>query len=103
MTKFHGLILAGLIGLLAVCAPPAQAAAMQPSGTIAAAIFPVSSQVSPVKEQTAPPGPVLNPAGTTEADAQKSKNKLIAGGVAIVLLLLVLWGRRLRNPKPKKE
>jgi hypothetical protein len=100
MTKFRGLVLAGLIGVLALCAPPAQGAVLRPS---AVADFSVSSQVSPVLEQNAPPGPVLDPAGTTEADAQKSKNKLIAGGVAIVLLLLVLWGRKVRNPKAKKK
>jgi hypothetical protein len=53
--------------------------------------------------QTPPPGPVLDPAQTSKADQEKSRNKLIAGGVAIVLLLIVLYGRRVRAKKRKKS
>ena len=99
MTKFRVIVLAGLIGLLAVCASPAQAVAAERS--VSAAVS-VSALVQPLPEQTAPPGPVLDPAQTSEADAATTKNKLIAGGAAVVLLLLVLWGRSVRKKKAAK-
>ncbi|MDT7725274.1 MAG: hypothetical protein QOI21_1850 [Actinomycetota bacterium] len=99
MTKFRGLVSAGLLGLLVVCASPAPAVAAQ-SPVITAVS--ASALVQPFPEQTAPPGPVLDPAQTAEADAATTKNKLIAGGVAVVLLLLVLWGRKVRKKKPEK-
>jgi hypothetical protein len=100
MTKFRAIVLAGLIGLLAVCASPAQAVAAEPS--VSAAVS-VSALVQPFPEQTAPPGPVLDPAQTSEADAATTKNKLIAGGAAVVLLLLVWWGRSVRKKKAPKS
>jgi hypothetical protein len=99
MTKFRAIVLAGLVGLLTVCASPVQAAAATPAET---AGMSVSALVQPFSEQTAPPGPVLDPAQTSEADAATTKNKLIAGGAAVVLLLLVLWGRSVRKKKAAK-
>ena len=101
MTKFRAVVLAGLIGFLVVLAPPAQAATPRPSSVVSAAVFAASPQVSPVRAQTAPPGPVLDPNGTTEADAKQTKNKIIAAGIAIVLAFLVWWGRRVRSKKAK--
>jgi len=101
MTKIRAVVSAGLIGFLVVLAPPAQAVTAQPSSVVAVAAFAVSPQVSPVREQTAPPGPVLDPAGTTEADAKQTKNKIVAGGIALVLGFLVWWGRRVRSKKAK--
>jgi hypothetical protein len=99
MTKFRAIVVASLIGLLAVCVTPAQAVASERSVT---ATVSVSALVQPFSEQTAPPGPVLDPAQTSEADAATTKNKLVAGGIALVLLLLVLWGRKVRKKKPEK-
>jgi hypothetical protein len=100
MTKFRGLVLAGLIGLLVVGASPAQAVTV---GLPATAAVSASAQVQPFPEQTAPPGPMLDPAGTAAADAATTRNKLVAGGIALVLLLLVLWGRSVRKKKPEKS
>jgi hypothetical protein len=99
MTKFRGLVLAGLIGLLAVCAPPAQAVVVPSPAAAAAGAASTARLARPVEEQLAPPGPALDPAGTAQVDSQKTKNKLIAGGVAVVLLLIVVWGRRVRSQK----
>jgi hypothetical protein len=99
MNKFRGLVSAGLIGLVVVCASPAQAVASESPVTAAVS---ASALVQPFSEQTAPPGPVLDPAQTTQADAATTKNKLVAGGIAVVLLLLVLWGRKVRKKKPEK-
>jgi len=63
---------------------------------------PAAELAWPFEEQLAPPGPVLDPAGTAQANSQRTKNKLIAGGVAVVLLLLVIWGRKVRSKKAKK-
>lgn len=104
MRKLRGLVLVGLIGLLAVCAPPAQAVVMRaaaPAVTVGVAQAP--PLLLPFDEQVAPPGPVLDPAGTEQANSAKTKNKLIAGGVAVVLLLIVIWGRRMRTQKRKKS
>ncbi|MCU1684113.1 MAG: hypothetical protein JWQ81_4852 [Amycolatopsis sp.] len=104
MTKLRGLVLAGLIGLLAVCAPPAQAVVFTPAAAAGqlAASAPVPVLLQPELRQ-APPGPVLDPANTNEANTLKTRNKAIAAGVAAVLLLLVVWGRRVRSKKRKKR
>jgi hypothetical protein len=100
MAKFRGLVLVGLIGLLAVCAPPAQAVVVASPAAAADGAASTAGLVWPTfDEQLAPPGPALDPARTAQADSQKTKNKLIAGGVAVVLLLIVIWGRRVRSHK----
>jgi hypothetical protein len=103
MTKLRGLVLAGLIGLLAICAPPAQAVVFTPAAAgLVAASAPVPVLLQPDLEQ-APPGPILDPANTNEANNLKTRNKAIAAGVAAVLLVLVIWGRRSRAKKRKKR
>ena len=56
-----------------------------------------------VPVQTQPPGPVLDPAQTDKANTEKTKNKLIAGVVAVALLGIVIWGRRIRSKKAKSS
>jgi hypothetical protein len=102
MTKFRGLVLVGLIGLLALCAPQAQAVVVVSPAVAAGGAAPAAQLAWPFEEQLAPPGPVLDPAGTAQANSQRTKNKLIAGGVAVVLLLLVIWGRKVRSKKATK-
>ncbi|WP_307849796.1 hypothetical protein [Qaidamihabitans albus] len=85
-------VFALLIGVLAL-GVPAPAATAEPAAVVA----PVLAQ-----DSTTEPGPELDP--QTEADARKTKNKLIVGGVALVLLIIVIWGRRTRNKrKPGKK
>jgi hypothetical protein len=105
MTKLRGLVLVGLIGLLALCAPPAQAVVVTPAVAVAqvGAVAPVPVQLRPDLQQAAPPGPVLDPANTNEANNLKTKNKAIAAGIAAVLLIAVIWGRRVRSKKRKKN
>lgn len=93
--QLAGLIAAGLV----VCAPVAQAA---PAAAIPAA-SPVIMQAATVHEvpSQAPPGPVLDPAETDKANSQETKNKIIAGVIAVVLLGLVVLGRRARSKKKK--
>jgi hypothetical protein len=100
MTKLSGLVLAALIGLFVVCAPPAQAVLIgAPAVAPAAGVEQAPPALQPFREQTAPPGPVLDPAENARADSQKTKSKLIAGGVALILLLLVFVGRKVRAKK----
>jgi hypothetical protein len=100
MTKLSGLVLAALIGLFVVCAPPAQAVLIgAPAVAPAAGVEQAPPALLPFREQTAPPGPVLDPAENARADSQKTKSKLIAGGVALILLLLVFVGRKVRAKK----
>ncbi|WP_414935750.1 hypothetical protein [Amycolatopsis sp. cmx-11-51] len=90
--QLAGLIAAGLV----VCAPAA------PSSAVPAA-SPVIMQAGTVHEvpSQAPPGPVLDPAETDKANSQETKNKIIAGVIAVVLLGLVVFGRRARSKKKK--
>ncbi len=90
--QLAGLLIAGPL----VCAPLAQAGEIQAPAPVimqAAAVQDVLSQ--------APPGPVLDPAETDKANSQETKNKVIAGIVAAVLLGLVILGRRSRSKKKK--
>jgi len=92
--QLAGLVAAGLIA----CAPVAQAAQIQAAPPVimqAAAV-----QVEPAQ---APPGPVLDPAETEKANSEETKNKVIAGGVAVVLAALVILGRRARSKTKKKK
>ncbi|RSM71336.1 hypothetical protein DL991_37335 [Amycolatopsis sp. WAC 01375] len=90
--QLAGLVTAGLV----VCAPVAQAVAIQ-------APAPVIAQAAAVHEvpRQAPPGPVLDPAETDKANSQETKNKIIAGVAAAILLGLVVLGRRARSKKKK--
>ncbi|RSM54232.1 hypothetical protein DMH03_35940 [Amycolatopsis sp. WAC 01376] len=90
--QLAGLVAAGLV----VCAPVAQAVEIQ-------APAPVIAQAAAVHEvpRQAPPGPVLDPAETDKANSQETKNKIIAGVAAAILLGLVILGRRARSKKKK--
>ncbi|KFZ82618.1 hypothetical protein ED92_01575 [Amycolatopsis sp. MJM2582] len=90
--QLTGLVAAGLV----VCAPVAQAVEIQ-------APAPVIMQAAAVHEalEQAPPGPVLDPAETDKANSQETKNKVIAGIAAAILLGLVILGRRSRSKKKK--
>ncbi|MGW4483658.1 hypothetical protein ACWEOE_07435 [Amycolatopsis sp. NPDC004368] len=104
MAKVRGLLLAGLLGALFFCAAPAQAAVVEVPAQV---VTQVQSHVAAPAEALFPaprqadPGPVLDPTQTDKANAQKTRNKLIAGGVAIVLLAIVFFGRRQRSKKSK--
>lgn len=53
-------------------------------------------------ETVAPTGPTLEPA-PTEEDAARSKNKLVIGLTAVVLLGIVIYGNRVRAKRHKKK
>ncbi|QFU93748.1 hypothetical protein [Amycolatopsis sp. YIM 10] len=93
ITKLRGLLPAVLLGLLVLLPAPALAA-----GEPAAA---GSVPVVVAQDPSPPPGPVLDPAESDRANSEKTKNQLIAGGIAVVLLGIVLWGRRVRAKRRK--
>ncbi|MFO7193547.1 MAG: hypothetical protein DIU77_015000, partial [Thermocrispum agreste] len=47
-------------------------------------------------------GPVIDPETTERAESEEARRKLVVGGVAVGLLLIVLWGRRVRSAKSKQ-
>ncbi|MEV6901303.1 hypothetical protein [Amycolatopsis sp. NPDC051372] len=100
MAKVRGLLLVGLLGALFYCAAPAQAAVVeapaQAQAQVQAQAAALAEALLPAPQQAAP-GPVLDPTQTDKANAQKTRNKLIAGGVAVVLLAIVFFGRRKRK------
>jgi hypothetical protein len=103
MAKLRGLVQVGLMGVLVVCAPPAQAVVVRTPGYVTSAPVSAHGRAFLLPAQSVPPGPVLDPAETDKANSQKTKNKLVAGGVAVVLLGIVVWGRRIRTKKRKKD
>ncbi|QRP45189.1 hypothetical protein [Amycolatopsis sp. FDAARGOS 1241] len=106
MAKVRGLLLAGLLGMLLLWAAPAQAAVVETAGAPAAAqvagVIAPAEALLPAPRQTQP-GPVLDPTQTDKANAEKSRNKLIAGGIAVVLLAIVFFGRRARSKRNKGD
>jgi hypothetical protein len=52
------------------------------------------------QQTTAPPGPDIQTPPTTQ-DAANSRNRLVIGVAAIVLLGIVILGRRLRSKRKK--
>ncbi|MEQ0563905.1 hypothetical protein ABJI51_32905 [Amycolatopsis sp. NEAU-NG30] len=97
MAKLRVLVLAGVLGAVLFTASPALA---EPVRT-AAVTMTVAHTSALVPVQTQPPGPVLDPAQTDKANSQKTKNKLIAGLLAVVLLAIVIYGRKMRSKKAK--
>jgi hypothetical protein len=60
-----------------------------------------ASPVDPiVAAQQAPPGPDV-PTAPTEQDAATAKNRLVVGVAAVVLLGIVVLGRRMRSKRKK--
>lgn len=53
------------------------------------------------KAPDAPTGPDLNQ-DQADADARLAKRKLVIGVVALVLLVIVVWGHRVRSKRRKK-
>lgn len=101
MAKLRGLVLVGVLGAVLFTASPALASPVRPA---VVAVTVAHAPAALVPAQTTPnPGPVLDPAQTDKANSEKTKNKLIAGVVAVVLLGIVVWGRRIRSKKAKKS
>lgn len=100
MAKLRGLVLAGVLGAVLFTASPASAEPVRP---VSVAVTVAHAPVALVPAQTQPPGPVLDPAQTDKANTEKTKNKLIAGVVAVALLAIVIWGRRIRSKKTKSS
>jgi hypothetical protein len=98
MAKLRGLVLVGVLGAVLFTASPAFAGPVRPA---AVTVVVAHASAAPVLVQTQPPGPVLDPAQTDKANTEKTKNKLIAGVVAVALLGIVIWGRRIRSKKAK--
>ncbi|WP_326568308.1 hypothetical protein VSH64_42170 [Amycolatopsis rhabdoformis] len=115
MAKVRGLVLAGALGALFFCAVPASAQAGPGQAQVQVQVqqaqkhqlrvtidqTPAAAKALVPAPQQAAPGPVLDPTQTDKANAQKTRSKLIAGGVAVVLLAIVFFGRRARSKKSK--
>ncbi|PXY37453.1 hypothetical protein BA062_05875 [Prauserella flavalba] len=83
-----------LAGVLILGVPSATASAAPATAQPVVAAAPALTQTEP--------GPVLDP--QNEADARNSRNKLVVGVAAAVLLGIVIWGRHIRSKKkPKKK
>jgi hypothetical protein len=107
MTKLRGLaltlllvgVLCALVPLLGLAGPTEVAIPGRP--TTAAQPSPVSmhkpqEQAEPKPSQVEP-GPLIDPENNERANSERTKNKLIVGAVTVVLLGIVVWGRRIRS------
>jgi hypothetical protein len=90
-----------LVVTLGVLVPAAGASPAAPPAPLAAA--PAAAHGPLVAQPPGDSGPTIDPAETAQADQQKSKNKLIVGGVAALLLVLVYFGRKSRNKRRRKS
>lgn len=71
-----------------------------PVGVATAAPAPLAPYAQ--QTATAPPGPSLEPQ-PTEQDAASSRQRLVIGIVAVVLLGIVILGHRARRKRAKKN
>ena len=105
VTRARDLVLATLLGLAVALGAGGAVALAEPVGGqpfVAAAPF-VAADPALTQDTTPEPGPTLDPAESEQANAEKTKNKLIVGGIAAVLLVIVLWGRSVRKKRTKNS
>lgn len=96
MTKLRAAMAALMLGVLLSFAAPSAVAVAAP--TIA-----VTSAQPVVAQNTAPPGPVIDPADNARANAQKTKSKVVVGVVCAVLLGIIIYGRHIRRKRRRKS
>lgn len=103
VTRLRSMVLAALLGLAVLLggAPGALAEPVVTEPFVAAAPF-VAAGPALTQDTTPEPGPTLDPSESEQANAEKTKNKLIVGGIAAVLLVIVIWGRSVRKKSSKK-
>ncbi|OZM75051.1 hypothetical protein CFN78_02400 [Amycolatopsis antarctica] len=91
------------LGVLTMMAGPFTAAAEgqapRVAGVAASAPVLVQDPTEPPAETPAETGPTIDPAESEQADSEKTQTKFIVGGIALVLLLLVIGGRRIRSKR----
>lgn len=88
-------VLSGLmLGVVLLLTAPAAPALASPVPVTAAA--PAAQQAT-----TPPPGPRIDPAENSKANAEKTKSKVIVGVIAVALAGIVFWGRMIRRKRKK--
>ncbi|GAA5168785.1 hypothetical protein [Amycolatopsis dongchuanensis] len=100
MTKVRAGLAALMLGLLLSFTAPAVVTA---PAAVAAPVVPLPAAAGPLAAQTPAPGPVIDPAQNERANQQKTKNKIIVGVLAAVLLVIVVWGRSIRKKRREKS
>ena len=96
------LMSAGMLACLVFLALPAPGALAAPRPSVVRLVAndaPATTTTS--KAPDAPNGPDLDQ-DQADADAQLAKRKLVIGVVALVLLVIVVWGHRVRSKRRKK-
>ena len=92
-------VVLGAVALVAASQAPAVAAPVErPAVAVHMAAAPVLAQTD-----TQDPGPKLDPEESAKADSDRTKKNFIVGGIALVLLLTVIWGRRVRTKRRNAE
>lgn len=60
------------------------------------------SSKSRTTSEPAEVGPVIDAESNERADAAQTRRKLVVGGIAVGLLVIVFWGRRARSQRRRK-
>lgn len=95
------LVSACLLACLAFLVLPAPGALAQARPAVVRLVANDAPATTSSKAPAAPQGPDLNQ-DQADADARLAKRKLVVGLIALVLLVIVVWGHRVRYKRRKK-
>jgi hypothetical protein len=96
------LLTACLLACLAFLVLPAPGAlAQQRPSVVRLVVNDAPATTTTSKAPDAPTGPDLDQ-DQADADAKLAKRKLVVGVIALVLLVIVVWGHRVRRKRRKK-
>lgn len=100
----RGLVTAGFAAAMLALTPPVAQAEAAHATVVASAPAAVVAPAPAASVTPGPPaGPVIDPAANQQANARNSRNRIIAGVVAVVLAVIVFFGRRSHNRKRKQS
>ncbi|MQA08557.1 MAG: hypothetical protein GEU98_08380 [Pseudonocardiaceae bacterium] len=98
MRVVRGIACALLLGVVALLVAPAPSMA-QPEHVVTA----VRADVHHAQDDTAPPGPRIDPDDNAQADSDLAQRKIVIGCIAAGLVLIVLYGRHVRKKRRKQR
>ena len=102
MTRLRQVAVAAVLAAVTMIAAPVSGHAMPETSatdTSARVTTLVVAQDPSEPGASTEPGPTIDPAESERANSAKTRTNFIVGGIALVLLLTVIWGRRVRTKR----